>query len=828
MINGKFMNERDFLNNDNGSGSSIGSVDFRKIGHILWFLKYWLLFSIIVCTSVAYIYIRYTTPLYRKSISIMFNTQQDQYANNSKLISNALGINNSTMIDNQVFILNSVKLMERVVERGFLNVRYFGIGRFMEVEQYTDSPLIFSFIPEEGFENTYLNMTVGFTPDGKVRIQELLINGVPITLRTNIINLEQVVVTHAGSFSFTTRGNSDVRKLSGEMRITQSSINRTARVFASRLKINPAAKRADVMTLSLTDFHPKRAEDVLNLLIEEYNILSKLYDSQSIMGTISFLDERLSGLEDELNQVEGSFTHYRSANELMDINSQSQMAMNTDKQYKERLNDLTLQISVLEIIKKYLTDDNVHKLIPVNIGISDGSLNSAIDRYNQLVIERDRNLAGSSENNPRVQNTTSLLNSLKGNIIQSVRNLETTYNLQLQAINKQLGFNQQELSSMPAKQLALTRMSRLQQVKEPLYILLQHKREEALLMLSSLSEYAKIVDGPFGLNSPISPEPKSIYLMAIIIAFAIPIGFVTLVNFSRHKILFEKEIIDRCDIQVLGVIPKAPVEKKALMKVSCVTETGRDPFTESFRMLRSKFQYLHINDRKPGAYILQITSSGPNEGKSFISVNMALSLAYLGKKILLIGADLRNPTLHKYLGLNYASKGFSDYLAGNIADVHSIITKSKDSDFLDIILPGPVPRNPGELLSGTSLSRTLEMLRSEYDYIIVDSAPFMVVSDGYLVSKAVDGALFVVRSGFTKLSSLDTLQNMYKEGDFNSVMIVLNAVDFTKNARFGMGTHGYGYGYSYGYGAGYGAGYGSVYGYGYGSEELKESKKKKR
>lgn len=819
------MNEKDFQDIPHRPDSTFSSVDFRKICNILWFLKYWLLFSIIVCISVAYIYISRTTPIYKKSITILFNNQQDQYSNNSKLISNALGIKTNTLVDDQVFILSSEKLMERVVERGFFNVRYFSISRFKEEELYTSSPLIFSFIPEKKYENAYINITVNLTPNGKVIIQNILINNSPISVNSNTISLDQVVTTPMGSFSFTARENVDIKNYKDELRITQSSIKHTAKTFASWLKIAPASKQSDVLLISITDYNPKRAEDILKLLVDEYNNLTKLNDSQSIMGTITFLDERLFGLENELNHVEGTYTNYRSANELMDIQSQSQIAMHSDKQYKERLNDLSLQLSILDIVKKHLTNDSIHKLIPVNLGFGDGSFNSTIEQYNQLVIDRNRMLAGSSDINPKVQSVTVLLNTLKANIIQSARNLEMSYNLQLQTIHKQIGSNQYELASMPAKQLALTRMSRLHQVKEPLYVLLQQKREEALLMLSSLSEYAKVVNGPFGLDTPIKPEPKNIYLMAILIALMVPIGFVSLMNLSRRKILFEKDIIDRCSIQVLGVIPKAPVDKKATMKVSCVTNTGRDSFTESFRMLRSKFQYHIIDERKPGAYILQITSSGAKEGKSFLSVNMALSLAYLGKKILLIGADLRKPTLHKYLAFNNNSDGLSDFLAGNIPDIHTIITRSSNSDYLDVILPGHIPPNPSELLSHAILSETLDTLRKEYDYIIVDSAPFLMVSDGFLVSKAVDGVLFVVRSGFTKLSCLDTLQNMYKEGNFNSVMIVLNSVDFSRNARFGVGVHGYGYGYSYGYGAGYGAGYG--YGYDYGNDEKSENKKKK-
>lgn len=790
------MTDREFLKKK----EQTSKVDFRKIGTILWNIKYILLVSIAICLTGAYFYLRYTIPVYKKSITVVLNNQQTQYSDNYQLISNTLGVRSEKGNDNQSFIVRSIRLMSRVVEQGSFNVRYFDTGGFVDVERYKDSPIQFTFEPDEGHKRANINMKITLSGEKGISIDSLLINNEVVSLPVKMINLGQIVSTPVGGIRFTAQENIDLSELTGQMRIMRLGVEDAARGLSRALEITSSAQQQDVLIISLKGRHPKRVEDILNMLIDEYNILTKENDSQSILSTIAFLDERIQGLEEELKEVEGSFTKYRTANELLDLGSKSQIVINSNQGYKERLNELALQLSLLENIKGSFLDDS-YELIAVNIGITDGILNSSISQYNQHVIERSKLLAVSSENNPKVQVLNDLLVTLKENIKQSITNLEAGYNLQLQSISRQQNLNQRELVSMPSKQLALTRMSRLQQVKEPLYILLQQKREEALLMLSSLSNQAYVVDKASGSNLPIFPQNKEIYMLALIIGILIPISIVLVLNVLRGKIVFEKDIIDRTDIPLLGVVPSAKKNKKSPMGAYMITNTGCDPLTESFRMLRSKLENLEINKKKQRGSILQISSSGPWEGKSFISVNMSLSLAYLGKKVLLVGADLHKPSLSKYLEIDNEEIGLSTYLKGDIEDIHQTMISYKDVQNLDIIPAGPVPVNPSELLSRPLLQKTLDKLRDEYDYIIIDSAPFLAVSGGFIVSKYADCTLYIVRSGHTKLSIIDTLNNVIREGSLNSVMLMLNAVNFNKKSIYGVG--GIGESYSYGYGYGY-------------------------
>jgi capsular exopolysaccharide synthesis family protein len=790
------MIEREFLKDK----ERVIKVDFRKIRSILWNMRYILLASVILCLAGAYFYLRYTTPVYKKSITVVLNNQKNQYSDNYQLISTTLGIGDKTNFDNQIFILKSARLMGRVVELGDFNVRYFSIGRFIEIEQYSDSPIKFSFEPKDGYGEANVNMEITFSGEKEILIDSLLINSKPVSLPSKRINFGQTINTPIGSINLTAQENINISKLTGKMRITRSGVEQAARSLAGALEIISSVQQQDALMITMKGKHPGRIEDILNMLIDEYNILAKENDSQSILNTIAFLDERILGLEKELKEVEGSFTKYRTANEVLDLGSQSQMAMSTDQGYKERLNKLALQLSLLGSINDSFHSDT-HELIPVNIGITDGTLNSSINQYNQLVIDRKRMLAVSSENNPKVQSVNNLLITLKENIKQSINNLEAGYKLQLQSISRQQNLNQRELVAMPSKQLALTRMSRLQQVKEPLYILLQQKREEALLMLSSLSNQAYVVDKAFGSNLPVYPKEKDIYMFALLIAIIAPISIVLLINALREKIIFQKDIIDRTDIPLLGVIPAASKNKRSPMRANTVTDTGNDPLTESFRMLRSKLENINIAKKEPGGLILQVSSSGPWEGKSFVSINMSLSLAYLGKKVLLIGADLHKPALSKYLEIDSKKMGLSSYLTGEVKDIHQVIIHHENTQNLDIIPAGPVPLNPSELLSLSLVEKTLNELRKEYDYIIIDSAPFLMVSSGFIISKYVDCTLYIIRSGYTKFSIIDTLNNITREGSLKSVILMLNAFNFKKNSIYG--TSGAGYGYSYGYGYNY-------------------------
>lgn len=787
------MTEREFLKDK----TRIVKVDFRKIYTILWNMKYIFLVSIILCLTGAYFYLRYTTPVYKKNITVVLNSQKNQYSNNYQLMSNTLGIDGNTNFDNQIFILKSARLMGRVVQQGNFNIRYFDIGHFVDTEKYTDSPIQFSFDPKEGFEGAGINMEITFSGAEGIFIDSLLINNQPVSLATKKIDLGQKINTPMGSFNLTAKGNtySSVPD-KGKMRITRASIEYTAKELAKTIEIISSIQQPDALIISLRGKNPQKLEDILNMLVDEYNILTKENDSESILNTIAFLDERIQGLETELKEVEGSFTEYRATNELLDLSSQSKIAMNSDQGYKERLNQLSLQLSLLGSIKESFLGNT--GLIPVNIGLTDGALNSSISQYNQLVIDRNKLLAGSSENNPKVQSINDLLITLKDNIKQSIDNLEAGYNLQMRSLTRQQNQNQRELVSMPSKQLALTRMSRLQQVKEPLYILLQQKREEALLMLSSLSNQAYVVDKASGSDLPIFPRTKQIYLLAFIIAILVPASVVLIMNVFREKIICEKDIVERTDIPLLGVVPSASKNSKSPMKANIITDTGNDPLTESFRMLRSKLECLSIDRKKEGGLILQISSSGPWEGKSFVSINMALSLAFLGKKVLLVGADLHRPALSKYMGIDNSEMGLSAYLTNTVDNINKVIVSHADTPNLDIIPAGPLPLNPSELLSLPLLEQTLDDLRKEYDYIIIDSAPFLVVSSGFIISKYVDCTIYVVRSGYTKFSIIDTLNNIMREGSLSSVMIMLNAVNFKKNSIYGIG--GFGESYSYGYG----------------------------
>ena len=802
------------------------NFSIRDFVLFFWRLKYWIIASVAVALLVAYFYGKITTPIYTRSTSaILIN--ENEGSGELALLSDLTGNRVSKKIDNEVFILSSPSLMKKVVEELDLNTRYYQYRipifhssiRFFrtllnvkEYEFYKDSPYSFHLITDNLFPEEMLpgSITVEFKAiDSKTyKIREVKVNGKKVDLQENKVQYGSQIRFDGFTFSIEMVNSAEMRD--GDIYLcTWSKPYAMAQNLAAALTVEARGSRtvkSDVMVLTIEDSKPRRAEDILNTLITKYNSDARSFKNTVSINTIAFIDTRLQAISKELGEVETDYRNYQSSNVLVNLESQSELTMTSDMQYENQLTEVRLQEKILDMVKEYLsqTPAGEYRVIPSNIGVADNGLNSIIGQYNVLVAERNRLISNSSATNPRVLNMNQQLEGGRESIDLTVNNLAKIYAIREKELLSTLKASKAKMASIPGQQFDIQQLSRRQQIIEPLYLLLQQKKEEAQISMYSQSDNVRVVEPAFGSPAPTKPQKSKVMLLAFIIGFIIPPCVIWIRKLSRSKVETKKDVEDAINAPVVATIPKNEKNGNQL-----IVSGGRDTTSEAFRMLRSNMQFL-------SGKVIQVTSSIPGEGKSYISANIALSLAHIDKKVLIIGLDLRKPVLKKYFPKIEDDKTRSvvGYLVGKTQDISALPVNSGEFETLDVILSGAVPPNPSELLSTDKLANLINYFRDKYDYIICDTAPFFSVSDSLIVNRLVDYTLYVVRSDYSMLKMLPEIEEANKDKRIKGLNLVINGMDFTANKY----KYGYGYGYgSKGYGYGYG-GYGYGYGYGYGHE----------
>lgn len=782
------------------------SIDLKKILNVVWGMRWIILLSVVASFAIAWGYNKITRTQYTANAKILLVTKSSGGADMLAISDMLMGATNSK-VTNEIEVINSRGLMQNVVEELGLNYSYEKKRPVKNIVYYGNNPFEILIDSTENFA-TPPTAELWLVPvdTAAFKIARLTVDGNKYPFeRKNYafdepfaISGHNVMVkkTRLGKFA---AGDTYVIRMQASY-MTAKALRKNL-VVTGKLK---AMERNEVITLTYTDFVRKRAEDILGSLIRNYNTDAREFSSQAVSNTINFLNERLGVLEDELGAIESQFQHYRRSNTVVDVASQSQLTLSSDARYEEQLNAIDVQIEVLNIIKEYVSQmDAGMMLVPANIGITDSGLNSTINQFNTLLMERNRMVASSSESNPLVIQADNQLQELLANIITSVRNLEKSYQLQRSSVSTKLRQSKGRLSAIPTQQQEISRFDRQQQIKEPLFILLQQKKEEALIAFYAITDQCKIIDPADNTAMPTAPNRRMIYLLAFLIGCMLPPIVFFLRQALKSKVEGKLDISNRTDIPVLASIPISGHPDR-LMKL-----TGRDPFSETMRILRSNVRYL-------GHKVFQITSGVPGEGKSFISSNLALTIAHTGFRVLLIGVDLRKPQLSKIFGIQQEhDKGLVPYLVGRNGDLAaSIVHGCNGVETLDVLPAGAVPPNPSELIESEKMEKAVEQLKTlGYDYILFDSSPFLPVADATTFNRYVDANIFILRAGVCELRFVEDLDELARTKRMKNVYIVLNGVDIQSRS--------YGYHYGYGYGH-YGHGknkYGYGYGYGYGDRK---------
>jgi tyrosine-protein kinase Etk/Wzc len=553
--------------------------------------------------------------------------------------------------------------------------------------------------------------------------------------------------------------------------------------------LNLTEKNSSLIELSLNGAVKEKARDILDQLILEYNKQAIEDKNLVAKSTASFIEDRLSIITKELDSVETGKEAFKEANQLTDIKAESEMYVENASDFNKKRQEVNTQLELSNAMIEYVKTNSGNDLLPANLGISEAGVNNVIAEYNKLVLERDRILRGSTLKNPVVISLNEQIAQIKANVLESLLSMRSTLQITKQDLDTQARVMGSKIASVPGQEKKYRGIERQQNIKEALYLFLLQKREENSLSLAVTAPKAKIVDSAYTAKEPVSPKSKIIFLAAIILGVLIPFIIIYLKHLFNNKVQSQEDMkrVVR-DIPIVGEVPRIGRGES-----ETIEKNDRSVLSEAFRILHTNLQYLLVNvkDNEQGN-VLFVTSTVKGEGKTFSAFNLALTLAYSGKKVLIMGADLRNPQLQRYEVDSKSFQGISDYLSTNDLEISSLIKPSQAKSNLHLLPSGSIPPNPSELWRSSKVSGMFEELRAQYDYIVVDSAPVLLVTDTFLINKYADLTLYVVRAGYTEKKLLDFAIDAKNDGKMHDVSFILNDV---KLANFGYGNK---YGYAYG------------------------------
>jgi capsular exopolysaccharide synthesis family protein len=753
----------------------------------------WFLLSVMVSLFFAMNYLRYTNNIYKTitSVKIIGDNNQNEAIDFSKVFNKS-----SINLDNEKAIFKSYRLSEKLVRDLNLNINYVFKGTIKESNVYSTPFVVKYKYPNDSIKNN-LRYTIKITNSGYFIVDENSkksfntnsywinnpLNNIPITIHP--------------------APNSNILKSIGKSYgVSINTIKATAIQLSKSIGVELLSKESDILTLSISGTDQIHSEKILNELIKIYEE-DGIKDKQEVYKkTISFVDDRFVKIKKDLDSIEEAKKSYKTKNELSFLESDATSSLGIKNTKDQVVYDVQMQLSLANMLKEDLDKQTVYNLLPDNIGLQNGTINGFVDKYNTIVLQFQKMNTTAGSNNPSIQSITNTLSNLKININKSVQG----YIQQLQStINKsELADKnaQNNFATIPEKEKILRSIERQQNLKENLYLLLLQKREEASINKATAISNVKVIDYAISESNPISPKRQTTYLYAILLGLFIPFGIIYIIFSFDDK------------IHKIGDVEKLSKGIPILSEIPDVLDTkeGLQQKVEAFRTLVNNTNFVTPFDSTEGKLIF-VTSAKKGEGKTFIAYNLAASYASLEKKTILIGTDFRNPQLHKHLQKNRNEiKGLSNYLHKSSSNWRELLYRQNENDFeFDILLAGDIPPNPTLLLSSERLKDVIDEFKKEYDIIIFDTAPSLLVSDSLIISKYADTTLFVFRSNITEKQLVQYAVKLTEDEKINNTAFVLNGINF-------KGMYGYNYSYSYGYGYGYNYGYG----YGYGLDEVRK------
>lgn len=790
---------------------NIQEILFRCLIHWPWFVV-----SVVICIACAWGYLRLATPVYNISATVLI--KDDKKGSGASMSSELerMGldgfVSSSNNVDNEIEVLRSKSLAREVVNHLGLFVTYKNEDEFPSRELYRTSPVVVSLTPQEADKLPHpMEVSMTLQPTGAMDVQ--------ITMgekeyRKQFEKLPAVFPTDEGTVAFFVNDTlSSVRpeSVTQERHITAfiNSPSSVAKGYTNSLSISPTSKMTSVVVISLRNSNTRRGKDFINKLLEMYNVNANNDKNEVAQKTAEFINERIGIISKELGSTEQDLENFKRSAGITDLSSEAQIALTGNAEYEKKRVENQTQINLVMDLQRYM-QGNEYEVLPSNIGLQDAASAGAIDRYNEMLVERKRLLRTSTENNPTIINLDTSIRAMRSNVQATLDATLKGLQITKEDLAREAKRYSRRINDAPTQERQFVSIARQQEIKAGLYLMLLQKREENAITLAATANNAKTIDEALADDNPVSPKRMMVYLAALVLGAGIPVGIIYLIGLTKFKIEGRADVEKLTSLPVIGDIPLADEKSGSI----AVFENQNNLMSETFRNVRTNLQFMLENDKN----VILVTSTISGEGKSFVSSNLAISLSLLGKKVVIVGLDIRKPGLNKVFNISQKEHGITQFLTNPTKNLMDLVQPSDINKNLFILPGGAVPPNPTELLARDGLERAIETLKANFDYVILDTAPVGMVTDTLLIGCTADLSVYVCRADYTRKAEFTLINELSENNKLPNLCIAINGLDLQKKK----------YGYYYGYGK-YGKyyGYGKRYGYGYGYGEKHAGQKGK-
>lgn len=784
----------DFIANEENREEEHRGFNLAALWKIVVLHWYWIVLSTIVALGAAFGYLKYTRPVYASNMKILVKDEdsRSRMYRGGQLALESMGvISNSNGFDNELEILTSSNISQRVIKSLKLYVSYELDGRLRNHELYKNNPYIVD-MPENQLVDLHslIQLKIDRQGDGVHVAGEIYVprSKEPILFERSVKELPGSFNTPVGTITLQRNPGVGAELPEQAMYATIMPLEYAAKAYGSRLSVSASSKTTTVAVLNYLDTQPERAIDYLNELFRSYNEDANEDKNEVALKTEEFLKNRISAIREELDATESNLESYKKKNELINLTNDASNALNKLTEYQKEQVELETQLNLVTALLDYVDDPrNAFNVVPSNLGLKDADMSNLLNKYNDYVLQRNRLLKSSSPENPYVKRLTAQLEEMWPTIRLSLKSVRENILTQKRSAEDQYNLFSRRVGEAPTQERSLNNIIRQQEIKVELYLMLLQKREENYISLNSTAAKARVIDDPRS-TGKVSPKTKVILLGALVLGLCFPVGLIYLLGLLRYRIEGREDVEMLTKIPVLADIPLAPKSLDGELSLA-VRENSNDMMEEAFRGLRTNLRFV-LSEKEN---VIACTSCIPGEGKTFISTNLAMSLALLGKRVIIVGLDIRKPRLVKLFGLSSDHRGITTFLSsdsGDFQDLDKQIHHAVLNPNLDVLPAGVIPPNPGELISREQLDHAIALLREHYDYVIVDTPPVGLVSDTLSAARVADMTIMVCRADYSPRNNFQLINALHHDNKMPKITLVLNGIDLKKRK----------YGYYYGYG----------------------------